>query len=103
MKRNYAQSVYFCPNERINISTSSSRSFQFVRLPSNDTFGFDFLVKGLFLFFMIFLFNVYVCKLDLSFFEINYFCIEVFFVPASPKSRCLHFNLKFPQTGKPTY
>ncbi|CAK8682027.1 unnamed protein product [Clavelina lepadiformis] len=45
IKREYTHSVYFCPNERINISTPSSYTFQFVRLPVVKT-GFNFLAKA---------------------------------------------------------
>nr|CAB3233265.1 C3 and PZP-like alpha-2-macroglobulin domain-containing protein 8 [Phallusia mammillata] len=43
--REYTHSVYFCPNERINISTPSTYTFQFVKLPTNVT-GFQFLAKA---------------------------------------------------------
>nr|XP_009861615.2 C3 and PZP-like alpha-2-macroglobulin domain-containing protein 8 [Ciona intestinalis] len=45
IKREYTHSIYFCPNERINISTPSSYTFQFVRLPVNMT-NFNFLTKA---------------------------------------------------------
>uniref|UniRef100_H2YPN1 Kazal-like domain-containing protein n=1 Tax=Ciona savignyi TaxID=51511 RepID=H2YPN1_CIOSA len=45
IKREYTNSIYFCPNERINISTNGSHTFQFVRLPTNMT-SFNFLVRA---------------------------------------------------------
>ena len=60
MKRSFVQSAYFCPNERINLTTSSSLSYQFVELPDNNSTGFDFLVKGKFLkIFLLVFFRVY--------------------------------------------
>ena len=46
VKREYTHNVYFCPNERITISTPPDYSIQFVRLPKDNSTSFNFLVKG---------------------------------------------------------